>query len=197
MTLTSERSACVADRLACKRLTQLVIQMFEMRRNPGSGAFADTVWMNSLLSRELPGGAKQACRDLLSPQWCTWGGSLTSIRQEQCSCASFWLHSVTQTLEADYVLPPELISTVQTSADVNRLQFHARVFPFPTWPLRQGWENCPWRTSCWLTILPCKLLMKINPSQKQYEPCGDLDEEQLAIGSWAVQEVCSCQGCAC
>lgn len=26
---------------------------------------------------------------------------------------------------------------------------------------------------------PCKLLVKINPSLKQYEPHGDLDEEQL------------------
>lgn len=34
------------------------IQMLEIRINPGSGAFADTVWMNSLLCRDLLGGRK-------------------------------------------------------------------------------------------------------------------------------------------
>lgn len=83
-----------------------------------------------------------------------------------------------QALGADCVSPPDRASMVQTSAEVNRLQFYARLsVPDVTSVTRLGeppLEN-------WLTAdnPPCKVLVKINPPLKQYEPHGDLEEEQL------------------
>lgn len=71
MTLTSEGISCIADGLAWKCFTQLVIQTFEIKINPDSGAFINVIWMNSLFCGTLPWWEHHAWAAVCDPDKCS------------------------------------------------------------------------------------------------------------------------------
>ena len=200
MTWTPERSACVSGCLAQECLTPLVIQTSEIRGNPGSGAFADTVWMNSHLPGELPGGARRACRDLLAPRqvpevagWRAAGSSHTPVPASDCMVPRRCLKLVMFC----HLLwsKPQLMQT--------GFKFHARVFPFSAWPLCQGWENHPRKMGCRLTILPANCCWRSAPLWSNMSPMEISMRKSWPSGAGPsaprrrCEEVCAGQGSAC